>query len=55
MRVNGEFPLKRNIQKMLAGRIEVIVDNEAVILWEAKRLGVLNDIESVGYGKEPSL
>jgi len=52
--LGGEFPLKRNLQKMLGGRIEVIVDNEAVILWEAKRLGILHEIESAGYGKETS-
>jgi len=52
--IMGDAPLERNIQKLLAGRVDVVVDTEASIRWVAKRLGVLDEIEAAGYGKEPS-
>ena len=52
--ITGDVPLQRNINKLLAGRIDVVVDNEASIRWVAKRLGVLDEIKAAGYGQEPS-
>ena len=52
--VSGKRPLQRNIRKLLAGRIDVIVDNEAAIRWGAEGMGVLGDVQVAGYGEEPS-
>jgi len=52
--LNGDVPLQRNLQRLLLNRIDVVVDTEAAILWEAKRLGISHEIESAGYGDEPS-
>lgn len=53
--LTGDVPLQRNLSKLLLDRIDVVVDTEAAILWEAKRLGISHDIEPAGYGSEPSL
>ena len=52
--LTGDVPLQRNLQRLLLNRIDAVVDTEAAILWEAKRLGVSHEIESAGYGDEPS-
>lgn len=52
--LTGNVPLQRSLQKLMLDRIDVVVDTEAAILWEAKRLGFLNEIESAGYGGEPA-
>jgi polar amino acid transport system substrate-binding protein len=52
--LTGDVPLQRNLSKLLLDRIDVVVDTEAAILWEAKRLGISHDIEPAGYGSEPS-
>ena len=52
--LTGDVPLQRSLQRLLLGRINVVVDSEAAILWEAKRLGFSNEIECAGYGDEPS-
>jgi len=53
--LTGDVPLQRSLQRLVLNRIDVIVDTEAAILWEAKRLGFADDIECAGYGNEPSL
>lgn len=50
----GDAPLPRNLEKLLAGRIDVVVDNEPAIRSAAKQIGVLDQIEPAGYGEEPS-
>ncbi len=52
--IMGDSPLKRNLQKVILGRIDVVVDNEAAIRWVAKKDGILDEITAAGYGKEPS-
>lgn len=52
--LTGDVPLQRNLNKLILDRIDVVVDTEAAILWEAKRLGISHDIEPAGYGSEPS-
>ena len=52
--LTGDKPLQRNIQKLLKDRIDVVVDTEAAIRWEAKSIGVLDDIKSGGYGDKVS-
>ena len=52
--LHGNEPLQRNITKLLAGRIDVVVDNEAAILSVASELGVLEQISCAGYGDETS-
>ena len=53
--LTGDVPLQRALQGLLLGRIDVVVDTEAAILSEAKRLGISHEIQSAGYGHEPSL
>jgi len=50
--LHGNDPLQRNLTKLLAGRIDVVVDNEAAILSVAGEMGVLEKISSAGYGDE---
>jgi polar amino acid transport system substrate-binding protein len=50
--MTGSQPLKRNIQKLLSNRIDAVVDNEAVILDVARRMGVRDQIKLAGYGTE---
>lgn len=50
--MTGHQPLQRNILKLLNNRIDAIVDNEAVILNVARRMGVNDQIKPAGYGSE---
>jgi len=50
--MTGQQPLERNILKLLHNRIDAIVDNEAVILNVARRMGVNDQIKLAGYGSE---
>lgn len=50
--MTGQQPLQRNILKLLSNRIDAIVDNEAVIINIARRMGVIDKIKPAGYGSE---
>ena len=50
--MTGQQPLQRNILKLLNHRIDAIVDNEAVIINIARRMGVIDKIKPAGYGSE---
>lgn len=50
--MTGQQPLQRNILKLLHNRIDAVVDNEAVILNVARRMGVNDQIKPAGYGSE---
>ncbi len=50
--MTGHQPLQRNIRKLLSNRIDAIVDNEAAILYVARRMGVNDRIKPAGYGTE---
>lgn len=50
--VHGDNPLEMNIQKLLAGRIGALVDNEPVVRFVAQEMGVSELIEVAGYGTE---
>ncbi|SLM28003.1 ABC transporter, periplasmic domain [Desulfamplus magnetovallimortis] len=52
--ITGQNPLQRNIMKLIDGRIDAIVDNEAVIVNVAGKMGVSNQITLAGYGTEVS-
>ena len=52
--MTGDRPLQRNILKLLNHRIDAIVDNEAVIVSVARRMGVADQIKPAGYGSESS-
>lgn len=52
--MTGDRPLQRNILKLLNHRIDAIVDNEAVIISIARRMGVTEQIKPAGYGSEAS-
>jgi polar amino acid transport system substrate-binding protein len=52
--MTGHQPLERNIKKLLGHRVDAIVDNEAVILYVARRMGVRDQIKPAGYGSEPA-
>jgi polar amino acid transport system substrate-binding protein len=50
----GDEPVKRNLIKMMNGRIEVVVDSEAAIRYVANNLNILDKIECAGYDDEPA-
>ena len=52
--ITGQNPLQRNLMKLIDGRIDAIVDNEAVIINVARKMGLTNQITLAGYGTEPS-
>jgi len=52
--LTGDIPLQRGLQGLLLERIDVVVDNEAAILSEANRLGIIHQIQPAGYGHELS-
>jgi len=52
--MTGEHPLNRNLQKLVGGRIDVIVDNNAAIAYAAKKLGVSDKIKPAWFGGEVS-
>ena len=53
--LTGDVPLQRSLKGLLLDRIDVVVDTEVAILWQAKQLGISPQIECAGYGDEPSL
>ncbi|KAB2889712.1 MAG: amino acid ABC transporter substrate-binding protein [Desulfobulbaceae bacterium] len=52
--LHGEEPLKRNLTKLMNGRIGVVVDTEAAIRFVANEMNILDQIECAGYGDEPA-
>jgi polar amino acid transport system substrate-binding protein len=50
--VAGTNPMEMNLRKLMAGHIGVVVDNEAVIRYSAKQLGLLKGIELAGHDTE---
>lgn len=46
--VFGENPMELNLHKLLAGRIDALVDSEAAVRFAASRLRVLDSIELAG-------
>jgi polar amino acid transport system substrate-binding protein len=53
--ITGDEPLKRNLTKLMLERIDVVVDNEAVIQYVAKNIGISDNITCAGHDSEPSL
>ncbi len=52
--ITGQNPLQRNLMKLIDGRVDAIVDNEAVIISVSRKMGLINQITLAGYGTEPS-
>lgn len=53
--VAGDNPLEGNIKKLLAGRIDVVVENEPVMIWSLKQMSVpQGDVISAGTLAKPS-
>ncbi|THB80895.1 MAG: hypothetical protein D3926_04855 [Desulfobacteraceae bacterium] len=52
--MTGNTPLERNLKKLINGRVDAVVDNEAVILNLAVKMGITHQIMAAGYGSEPS-
>lgn len=52
--MTGNEPLRRNILKLLDKRVDAIVDNEAVILYVARKMGVHDQIIPAGRDHEPA-
>ncbi|WP_426417128.1 substrate-binding periplasmic protein [Aestuariirhabdus sp. LZHN29] len=46
--IHGDRPLERNINKLVLGRIDVVVDTAAAIRWSAKQAGMMDEIISAG-------
>lgn len=53
--ITGDEPLKRNLTKLILERIDVVVDNEAVIQYVAKKIGISEKIACAGHDSEPSM
>lgn len=53
--VYGEDPLLLNIKKLLAGRIDVLVEDSNVLLHKALEIGVTDQIVNAGSAMEPNL
>ena len=51
--VAGEDALERNIKKIMLGRIDVIEDNETVVQYTLKKLGLRDQIIEAGTDKKP--
>jgi polar amino acid transport system substrate-binding protein len=52
--VSGTNPMEMNLRKLMAGNIDAVVDNEAVIRHTAKQIGLLENIKLAGYDTEPA-
>jgi len=52
--VSGSSPMEMNLRKLLAARVDALVDNEAVIRYTAKQLGLQDRIVLAGYDTEPA-
>lgn len=50
--ISGTNPMEMNLRKLMAGHVGAVVDNEAVIRYTAKQLGLLGGIEFAGYDSE---
>ena len=46
--IAGEDALERNIEKLLAGRIDVVIEAQSVFLYTARNMGVKDRIQHVG-------
>ena len=46
--VHGEDPLLKNIRKLLAGRFDVLIEDENVLLQKVKEMGVADKVVNVG-------
>jgi polar amino acid transport system substrate-binding protein len=53
--VSGDSPLQQNLRKLVAGRIDVLVDNEGTIRYVARQLGLLDRIRPAGSDPTESL
>ncbi len=48
----GESPLETNIKKLLAERIDVLIEDKNVAMYMAKQMGVADQVEHAGSDKE---
>lgn len=51
--ISGHKPLRRNIQKMMVGRLTVVMDAAPVFWYTAKSLGVTDKVKFVGEVEPP--
>jgi polar amino acid transport system substrate-binding protein len=51
--ISGHQPLRRNIQKMMIGRLTVVIDASPVFWYTAKSLGVTDKVKFVGEIEPP--
>lgn len=52
--MHGDAPLERNLRKLLLGRVDVVVDNEAAIAAVARDMGIRDQILCAGTDHEVS-
>lgn len=50
--MSGDDPLRRNLNKMLKGRVDVVADADASIRYLAQQMGIGDQIERAGFGEE---
>ncbi len=46
--VSGNTALDQNVRKLLAGRIDAIIDNETSVRWALRQVGVSNQVQLAG-------
>jgi polar amino acid transport system substrate-binding protein len=51
--LGGKNPLERNIQKLLLGRIDAVIEAEPVFRYSAKKMGLADQFRTAGQIDEP--
>jgi len=51
--LGGDKPLERNIKKLVAGRVTVVIEASPVFMYYATKLGVQDKVRFAGTAVEP--
>ncbi len=51
----GDDPVRTNLRKLIAGRVDVILAENNVVRYISKNMGVINNIRQAGKGKKSNL
>lgn len=53
--IGGDDALKRNLQKLKAGRIDMAIDEHSVVTYMIDQLGLQDDLQALEYGEASEL
>jgi polar amino acid transport system substrate-binding protein len=53
--IGGDDALKRNLQKLKAGRIDMAIDERSVVTYMIDQLGLQDDLQVANYGEATEL